>query len=43
MSVYDKDIQKMIGENVSVLPVIPKPPYSFGETLKPSSKVRLIE
>ena len=43
LSVYDEEIQKMIGDNVSILPVIPKPPYSFGETLRASSRVRRID
>jgi hypothetical protein len=41
--VYDEEIQKMIGDNVSILPVIPKPPYSFGETLRASPKVRRVD
>ncbi len=43
LSVYDEEIQKMIGDNVSILPVIPKPPYSFGETLRASPKVRRVD
>ncbi len=43
LSVYDEEIQKMIGDNVSILPVIPKIPYSFGETLRASPKVRRVD
>jgi len=39
LSVHDDEIQKMIGDNVSILPMIPKSPYSFGDTLKASPKV----
>jgi len=43
LSVHDEEVQKIVGDNVSTLPVIPKPPYSFGETLKASPKVRRID
>lgn len=43
LSVHDDEIQKMIGENVSTLPMIPKSPYSFGDTLKASLNVRMID
>lgn len=43
LSIHDEEIQKMVGDNVSTLPMIPKSPYSFGETLKASEKVRMID
>ncbi|MCI4432327.1 MAG: hypothetical protein JHC41_01785 [Nitrosopumilus sp.] len=43
LSIHDEEIQKMVGDNVSTLPMIPKSPYSFGETLKASEKVRRID
>jgi hypothetical protein len=43
LSVHDDEIQRMIGANVSILSMIPKPPYSFGDTLKASSNVRKID